>query len=32
MILGKETTSEDKPMEKQRIAWNDIMKIYNIKN
>jgi len=27
MILGKETGSEDKPMEEQRIAWNDIVKI-----
>jgi para-nitrobenzyl esterase len=27
MILGKETKCEDKPMEKQRIAWNDITKI-----
>ncbi|MHA2398500.1 MAG: carboxylesterase/lipase family protein [Promethearchaeota archaeon] len=29
MILGKETAFEEKPMEKQRIAWNDIMKIQN---
>lgn len=27
MMLGKETTSVDDPMGKQRIAWNDIMKI-----
>ncbi len=27
MFLGKETTSVDDPMGKQRIAWNDIMKI-----